>query len=451
MLSDIKNRLRFKKKCEKLSLITYLSSWLILLFAQHSWSLEPSATISYAEPLHVEEISYLVDMDSDAEDAGKNVSKKSISLNVNGNHILVMLDDTTVQFEEPKKNFSLPNSFHKYSGYIDGLEGSWVSLSSYQNNWSGMVFDGRDLYFIDPVETVEPLLPSWLQDQLKEQNIKQIWYMADDVESDLKCGMDDSGEPMSVYGSLQKDLGEIASIVTNKTAEVVFLANYVYSSKFETSEAAYATYLQEIGFIQDIYKKQVQLNIFPKLIQIDEKLSFPSLTSSNAITTLDAFQRVIYSNFEDTKLPDFSYLTTGSLNGVGGVAFMSSACSNNAVGLGSGSTEVGMVSVLIAAHEIAHILGSPHDGEGACKDEDPLGHIMAPSIQSIGSVFSSCSLSQMDQFMNSASCIEIERELIPSGEDDLNSGENSGGGMSVNWISFSSMMLLLLLMRRIGD
>lgn len=57
----------------------------------------------------------------------------------------------------------------------------------------------------------------------------------------------------------------------------------------------------------------------------------------------------------------------------------------------------------VIAHEIAHTLNAPHDGEGACKDEpNPFGFIMQ-AYMSGSEVFSECSLREIKSFLTARS------------------------------------------------
>ncbi|XP_070383507.1 venom metalloproteinase antarease-like TserMP_B [Dermacentor albipictus] len=92
----------------------------------------------------------------------------------------------------------------------------------------------------------------------------------------------------------------------------------------------------------------------------------------------------------------------GISTGAAGVAYLGKACGINKVGIGE--DDPGQFSgVNVAAHEIAHLLSSPHDGEGTssrCRASD--GYIMNPSTAGSNIFhFSDCSKNAIATFLKS--------------------------------------------------
>ena len=64
------------------------------------------------------------------------------------------------------------------------------------------------------------------------------------------------------------------------------------------------------------------------------------------------------------------------------------------------------VDGLITAHEIAHVFGAPHDGEGQCAAIPQDQFIMSAVLNSQATEFSQCSLDQMAPLIAEAPCLE---------------------------------------------
>jgi hypothetical protein len=60
-------------------------------------------------------------------------------------------------------------------------------------------------------------------------------------------------------------------------------------------------------------------------------------------------------------------------------------------------------AALIAAHEIGHNFGAPHDGEGACAATSS-DFLMAPQLNG-SDQFSACSVQQITPFVNNSTCL----------------------------------------------
>jgi len=112
-------------------------------------------------------------------------------------------------------------------------------------------------------------------------------------------------------------------------------------------------------------------------------------------------------NFEGSVNYDVAHLFTGrTLSGsVAGVAYLGSACRGGRYGLSSRFASRSL-TIPLAAHEIAHNLGSDHD---SCSGSE---WIMCPSLAADSSEFSPASRSAISSYVGSVSCIEPSDDAV---------------------------------------
>jgi hypothetical protein len=220
----------------------------------------------------------------------------------------------------------------------------------------------------------------------------------------------------------------IATSVTPELAIVLDNANY---NQFKGDNNAMVTYLSLlVNSVNNRYANIADPKITFKvsgLQAISSTSAQPFITNSatpagNAYDInkiLDAFSKWVYSNSATLPKHDLSPLITGVhvqskdssgnyVDGVAGLAYLKGACwINGAADMGTSvNADAGgaYAGVNTLAHELAHNLGSPHDGEGdsaACPWS--AGNIM--SYEGYGKLskfyFSSCSISTMNAFITS--------------------------------------------------
>lgn len=92
-----------------------------------------------------------------------------------------------------------------------------------------------------------------------------------------------------------------------------------------------------------------------------------------------------------------------------GIAYLDTVCSLQSASLTearAGKLSAALIS-LVAAHEIGHNFGAPHDGEAgkACATISPGAYLMAPTLSTANSQFSQCSLDVIAQRVAAAQCL----------------------------------------------
>jgi hypothetical protein len=114
------------------------------------------------------------------------------------------------------------------------------------------------------------------------------------------------------------------------------------------------------------------------------------------------------------------------------------------------------LDTLTTAHEIGHVFGAPHDGMGNCASTPQGQYIMTPTLDTSVTSFSQCSVDEINEVIDSYSCVVDLPEPAPSTPppdgDGGGGGDGSGGGGSGNddsgggGGSLDALLLGLLLM-----
>ena len=162
--------------------------------------------------------------------------------------------------------------------------------------------------------------------------------------------------------------------------------------------------LTRLNNVDGIFSEQLGVQITVAEVDVFTSSTDP-FTSTAASTLLDELARY-RADTAHQEAQGLTHLFTGrDLDGsTVGVAFFGAVCatrsrfSSRSFGAGLSQARAGnaVIDSLVAAHEIGHTFGAPHDGDanGACAST-PTTFLMAPNING-SSRFSACSLGEME-------------------------------------------------------
>ena len=292
----------------------------------------------------------------------------------------------------------LDSGVRLYKGRIAGNENSWVRIVMYDGVPGGLIWNGTELLAIEApgdssVVTTEPV----------------IYRLADTYVSGgaMTCELaGPSGNAAVAYAGLIGELGNAAAGAAVPAEELALgaIGDFEFTSSNGGAAAAAAAIATRLNNVDGIFSSQVGVQITVPEIETHASASDPFSDTSTPDILLD--ELAAYRAATPAQLSQgLTHLFTGrNLDGsTVGLAYSAALCESFGAGLTEG-THGSTTDSLIAAHEIGHNFGAPHDGEpGACESEST-SFLMAPTINT-SDQFSPCSLVQMAPEIAAASCL----------------------------------------------
>jgi hypothetical protein len=303
-----------------------------------------------------------------------------------------------------EQKLTLPPGVAAYRGTLAGQPGSWVRVVLAGGKPMGLIWDGQTLFALEaPFDSAAP------------SNDTIIYRLADlNIEpGTLQCGAGDAVTNGAQAFALivSETVQTLAAQGATLNLDLGAVADYEFSQTFGTN--AQTALLTRFNNVDGIFSSQlgVQITVAPEALTIFTADNDPfTATASDALLDELAFYRggspVQYAQ-------GLTHLFTGrDLDGTTiGIAYIGSVCLQRsgsgrsyAAGLSQASGSATLDS-LVAAHEIGHNFGAPHDAEaGSPCESTPGTFLMAPSING-NDQFSPCSIAQMQPVIDSATCL----------------------------------------------
>jgi hypothetical protein len=301
------------------------------------------------------------------------------------------------------------SSLELYRGSLDGVAGSWVRLATKGAQLHGMIWDGTQLYAIEPVSEVRDSLASPPADESQT-----VVFRLADVTMDAgaaACGAESA--PMNANDAFAALTAELKSTTVAMQAsgatrrlDVSALGDSRFLQRFGSEDDARDAILTRLNNVDGIYSAQLALEIRVGTLTVTDaghdQLS--AATSPNNLLRELANLRKRTATLNSQGVTHL--FTDRNLDGnTIGIAYLGALCDEkNAVGLTE--TRNVWLDSLVAAHELGHNFGADHDGDpnGSCPGTPSSGFLMAPVVSGTDD-FSSCSLSRMQAGAQRASCI----------------------------------------------
>jgi hypothetical protein len=272
------------------------------------------------------------------------------------------------------------------------------------------------MYAVEPASEVAPVSVEPMNAASGETVVYRLSDALMPVET-MKCELakpDSTPEsPATAADALQQLTSELhtfqieAAATLLKQVRVGVVGDFEFVSQFTTSTPEDAI-VARMNIVDGIFSTQLGVKV---------SLGTPTLfrTATDPFTKTAAKEllselRTFRTGSQAQQALGITHLMTGrNLDDTTvGIAYISGLCGAEFGASLSQSTFDTMQSALIAAHEIGHNFGAPHDGDpgGACESTPTTkpGYLMAPQLNG-SSQFSSCSISQITPVINAASCL----------------------------------------------
>lgn len=286
------------------------------------------------------------------------------------------------------KHLTLPSNIRLLKGALANHPNSWTRLTLVDETLKGLIFDGAEMFAVD----------------IKDGT--QILYRLQDVvvpPGSMSCGE----TPLSGdfrYANLVDELstrakapGATQEIRLSAVADEVFVSDFGNNSEAEL--------LTRFNGVDGIFSEQLGIQITIDSVTLEQP-GDDTFTTSVAGDLLDELSDLRF-NTPAMRNTGLTHLYTGrNLDGsTVGVAFLNALCSSR---FGTGLSMAGlglMTDTLVAAHEIGHNFGAPHDGETGSDCESSTGRfLMSPRVNG-SDTFSQCSIDEMTPQIAGASCL----------------------------------------------
>ena len=299
-----------------------------------------------------------------------------------------------------------------YRGTLAGNAESWVRLVTTPRGPSGLIWDGSSLYGIEQ------------GDDSAVAAAGTVIYRLEDVYIEtgtMTCGVADvPGSGAQAFALLREEMTALEAQGASMNLNLGAVADFEFYESFGANSSA--ALLTRFNNIDGIFSEQVGIQITVAEIDVFSDNADP-FTSSNPQDLLDELAAYRGATPEQDAQGLTHMFTGRDLDGsTAGIAFIGSLCSTRVIGdpegrsFGAGLSEGrrgAPMDSLVAAHEMGHNFGAPHDAEaGSACESTPATFLMAPSVSGIDR-FSGCSIDQMQPEIASASC------LTPMGGADI--------------------------------
>ncbi|MEN9706004.1 MAG: hypothetical protein RLZZ393_1883 [Pseudomonadota bacterium] len=309
-------------------------------------------------------------------------------------------------------------------GTLPGQPGSWARLTRRNGRYHGIYSDGVDTYILEAAgamaraSATAAMLPpdATVLYRLADLQVRGV-LLEGDSRSTVRTAAD-------ALGQVGAEIAAATALQATKRLDVGVLADSELVALDGAATDSRA--LERLNVVDGIFSSQVGVQIrLAGVTHVDTAAESLSATDPSQLIDAVAAYRLRTTAQQSAGL---THLMTGrDLDGTTvGIAYLGALCSRGfSASLSEARASVSF-DALVAAHEIGHVFGAPHDGEAAaaCAATADNQFLMAPRMNG-SSTFSACSLQQIAPTVAAASCLGAAS--IPDPVADLALGLSGGG------------------------
>jgi len=295
------------------------------------------------------------------------------------------------------------SSIGLFRGVVAGAADSWARISVTSGATRGMFWDGRDLYLVDSARILDDARASGLA-----ASDTVIFRLSDALDSRSESSGKAQFSGGAVYRTALDRMSQVdaSRMSAGYRLDISALGDAAFRARFSSDAEAQEEILTRLNNVDGIFSSQLGVEIQVSSVTAGAAATpgVSDVTDASALLRQLGGLRLQQSGLSGEAI---TFLFTGrELDGDKvGLAYTRTLCSPQfSAGLAQASVNSGLDS-LIAAHEIAHILGAPHDGEKQCAGVPKSHFLMTPALISSESVFSSCSIASMRPQIQRGSCV----------------------------------------------
>ncbi len=306
--------------------------------------------------------------------------------------------------------------------------GTWVRITQTPAGPFGMIFDGQDLYGIEPASELAGRTSGTLAANPTDA---VIYRLADTLLSadEQRCGvvtlpgvaaspiLKTTQSGAQAYQLLATELQAAAAQVATRELTLGVVGDYEFSQlALPNGLSPEASLVARMNIVDGIYSAQVGVKLNAR-ISVFSSPNDPFSEETVAASLLDEVGTWRSTTPAQSTL-GLTHLVTGrDFEGVTvGIGFVGSLCSARSGVSASQGTLSTVNAALVIAHELGHNFGAYHDGTaGRACESVATTFLMSPSLNG-SQTFSACSVTSMQPSLDAAACM---RPLATAADADL--------------------------------